>query len=207
MNEKIYRLAMMTLCLVLLSACGTTKVVDRWQSDAVEPVAPEKVAVLAAWPEQLQRLVIERDMVAELRRKGANAVESIELHGMRGELTRESVEVALRNANVDAVIIVFVIGGGAGASYERADYWAQYVGSGAGYGWYYPHYYDVYTVREGPGYAEKTTELRLETTYVDVSRIERVWSIVTESKDIEYQDVASKLADRVISQMKKAGQL
>ena len=68
------------------------------------------------------------------------------------------------------------------------------MGSGAGYGWYYPHYYDVYTVREGPGYAEKTTELRLETTYVDVSRIERVWSIVTESKDLEYQDVAGKVS-------------
>lgn len=193
--------------MVLMSACGTTKVVDRWQSDVVEPVEPEKVAVLAVWPEQLQRLVIERDVVAKLRKKGANAVESSELVGMRGELTREKVEVALRNANVDAVIIVFIIGGGQGESYERADYWIQYVGSGAGYGWYYPHYYDVYTVREGPGYAEKTTELRLETTYVDVTRIERVWSIVTESKDLEYQDVAGKVADHVISQMRRAGQL
>lgn len=199
-------LALLIVCL-MVSACGTTKVVDRWQSDAVEPVEPEKVAVLATWPEQLQRLVIERDMVEELRKKGANAVESSELVGMRGELTRENVEVALRNANVDAVIIIFIIGGGGGESYERADYWTQYVGTGAGYGWYYPHYYDVYTVREGPGYAEKTTELRLETTYVDVSTIQRVWSIVTESKDLEYQDVAGKLTDRVISQMKKAGQL
>ncbi len=89
-------------------------------------------------------------MVAHLRKSGANAVESSELVGMRGELTRETVEVALRNANADAVIIVFVIGGGGGESYERSDYWLQNVGSGV-YGWYAPHFYDVYTVRQGPG--------------------------------------------------------
>jgi hypothetical protein len=207
MKHSILRACALFTTLALLSACGTTKVVDSWQNEDVTAVEPEKVAVLAMWPEQMQRLVVERDMAAKLRKQGVNAVESSELAGMRGELSRENVEKALRNANADAAIIVFIIGGGEGQSYERADYWIQYVGTGAGYGWYYPHYYDVYTVREGPGYAEKTTELRLETTYVDVARLERVWSVVTESKDLEYQDVAGKLTERVISQMKKAGQL
>ncbi len=193
------------LALVFLSACGTTKVVDTWQSDTIEPEAPEKVAVLVAWPDDLQRLVIERDVVALLRDKGTNAVESSELPGMRGELTRETVEIALRNANVDAAIIVFIIGGGQGATYERADYWVQNVGSGVG-GWYSPYFYDVYTVREGPGWQDKTTELMLETVYVDVRRIERVWSIVTQTENLEYQDVAGKLTGRIISQMKRAGQ-
>lgn len=192
--------------LVFLTACGTTKVVDTWQSDTIEPETPEKVAVLVAWPDDLQRLVIERDAVAMLRDKGANAVESSELPGMRGELTRETVEIALRNANVDAVIIVYIIGGGQGASYERADYWVQNVGSGVG-GWYSPYFYDVYTVREGPGWQDKTTELMLETVYVDVRRIQRVWSMVTQSDDLEYQDVAGKLTDRIISQMKRSGQI
>lgn len=79
------------------------------------------------------------------------------------------------------------IGGGGGASYERADYWLQNIGTGVG-GWYSPYFYDVYTVREGPGWAERTTELTLETVYVDVRRVERVWSMVTQSEDIEYQD-------------------
>jgi hypothetical protein len=191
---------------LLLAACGTTKVVDTWQSDTLAPEEPEKVAVLAAWPEQLQRLVIERDIVARMREGGVNAVESSELPGMRGELTRENVEVALRNANADAVVIVFVIGGGQGGTYERSDYWVQYVGGGVG-GWYRPYFYDVYTVREGPGYAEKTTELMLETTYVDVRRVERVWSMVTESKDIEFQDLAGKLGSRIVKQMRSVNQL
>ena len=211
MQQVIRPLIAFALSLPLLVGCGTTKVMETWQSDQIEPVEPEKVAVLVAWPEQLQRLVIERDIVAQLRDTGVNAVESSELPGMRGELTRENVEVALRNANADAVIIVFIIGGGGGASYERSDYWLDYVGTGVGgYGWYYPRYYeyyDVYTVRQGPGYAEKTTELFLETTYVDVARLQRVWSLVTKSEDIEYQDLAGKLTGKVISQMKKSGQL
>ncbi len=206
MNHRILRGLLLAAAALILSACGTTKVVDTWQSDTIEPEAPEKVAVLVAWPDDLQRLVIERDIVAQLRDAGANAVESAELPGMRGQLTRENVEKSLRNANADGLIVVFIIGGGASAGYERADYWLQNIGTGVG-GWYRPHFYDVYTVREGPGWEDRTTELMLETLYVDVRRIERVWSMVTQSKDIEYQDVAARLSDRIVKQMKRSDQI
>jgi hypothetical protein len=206
MTHRTLRGLLLAVAALTLSACGTTKVVDTWQSDTIEPEAPEKVAVLVAWPDDLQRLVIERDIVAQLRDAGANAVESAELPGMRGQLTRENVEKALRNANADGLIVVFIIGGGASAGYERADYWLQNVGTGVG-GWYSPYFYDVYTVREGPGWEDRTTELMLETLYVDVRRIERVWSMVTQSKDIEYQDVAARLSDRIVKQMKRSDQI
>ena len=206
MNQQILRGLLLAAAVLTLSACGTTKVVDTWQSDTLEPEAPEKAAVLVMWPDDLQRLVIERDMVANLRDAGVNAVESAELPGMRGEMTRENVEKALRNANADGLIVVFIIGGGASAGYERADYWLQNVGTGVG-GWYSPYFYDVYTVREGPGWEDRTTEVMMETLYVDVRRIERVWSIVTESKDIEYQDVAARLSDRIVKQMKRSDQI
>jgi hypothetical protein len=206
MNHHILRGLLFAAVALTLSACGTTKVVDTWQSDTIEPEAPDKAAVLVMWPDDLQRLVIERDMVANLRDAGVNAVESAELPGMRGEMTRENVEKALRNANADGLIVVFIIGGGAGAGYERADYWLQNVGTGVG-GWYSPYFYDVYTVREGPGWEDRTTEVMMETLYVDVRRIERVWSIVTESKDLEYQDVAARLSDRIVKQMKRADQI
>ncbi|MEE4175139.1 MAG: hypothetical protein V2I57_12885 [Xanthomonadales bacterium] len=206
MTYRNLRGLLLAAAALTLSACGTTKVVDTWQSETIEPEAPEKVAVLVAWPDDLQRLVIERDIVAKLRDAGANAVESAELPGMRGQLTRENVEKALRNGNADGLIVVFIIGGGASAGYERADYWLQNVGTGVG-GWYSPYFYDVYTVREGPGWEDRTTELMLETLYVDVRRIERVWSMVTQSEDIEYQDVAARLSDRIVKQMKRSDQI
>ena len=39
---------LLAVAALLLSACGTTKVVDTWQSDTIEPEAPEKVAVLVS---------------------------------------------------------------------------------------------------------------------------------------------------------------
>ncbi len=206
MKARNIRILTLSALLMLLAGCGTTKVVDTWESDVIEPERPDKVAVLVVWPDQLQRLSIERDMVAQLRSRGANAVESSEIAGMRGELTAQNAEIALRNANADAVIIVFVVGGGGGATFERADYWMQNIGSGVG-GWYTPYFYDVYTVREGPGFAEQTTVLYLETTYIDVRKIERVWSLVTKSEDTEYQDVAARLTDRVITQMRRSNQM
>lgn len=206
MIHQTLRGLLLAAAALTLAACGTTKVVDTWQSDVIEPEAPEKVAVLVAWPDDLQRLVIERDVVAKLRDAGANAVESAELPGMRGDLSRENVEKSLRNANADGLIVVFIIGGGASAGYERADYWLQNVGTGVG-GWYSPYFYDVYTVREGPGWTDRTTELMLETVYVDVRRIQRVWSMVTQSEDIEYQDVAARLSDRIVKQMKRSDQI
>ncbi len=208
---KPIRFTILAVMALILTACGTTKVVETWESDTAVAEAPNRMAVLVVWPEHIQRLAVERDMVAHLRDKGVNAVASSEIPGMRDKLTPESVEIALRNVNVDGLLLVYLIGGGGGGTYERADYWAQYAGSGfSGYGWYNPYYagyYDVYVIREGPGYAEKTTQVFMETSYIDVRRLERVWSMVTRSKDVEYQDVAARLGDRVVSQMKSSGQM
>ena len=205
-NRRLPLLLLSAALALVLAACGTTTVVDTWESTSFTGEKPEKLAVLVVWPQAIERLAIERDMVAQLRDRGLNAVESVEIPGMRGELTAENAEIALRNANVDGLLVVFIIGSGGGGTYERNDYWMQYVGSGM-YGWYAPHFYDVYTVREGPGFAEQTTVLYLETTYVDVRKLERVWSLVTKSEDVEYQDVAARLTDRVISQMRRSDQM
>ncbi len=49
--------------------------------------------------------------------------------------------------------------------------------------------------------------MMLETVYIDVRQLERVWSMVTQSENLEYQDVAGKVMDRIISQMKRTDQI
>lgn len=211
MNFSTGRTILLLAAIMLLAACAKTRVMETWQSDTLAPEKPEKIAVLVVWPDQLQRLVVERDMVAMLRDRGVNAVESVEIAGMRSELTPESVEVALRNANADALLVVFIIGGGTSGTFERSDYWLQHVGTGfSGRGWYNPYFggtYDVYAVREGPGFADQTSDLLLETNYIDVRKLERVWSMVTHSEDTQNQDVASRVTDHIISQMRRANQI
>jgi hypothetical protein len=119
---------------------------------------------------------------------------------------------ALTAAKVDGVIIVFLLGAVEGEALERSDYYLHYEGSGVTYNWMSPYYgaagyADVYSVQEGSGYADYTMEVYLETTYVAMSTQEPVWNMVTKSQDPQYRDVAGAIADKVISQMKKAGLL
>ena len=112
----------------------------------------------------------------------------------------------MRNAGADGVVVVFVIGGGQRAALKRRDYWLHNVGT-AVEGWYRPHFYDVYTARDGAGWSERQNNLLLETVYADVRRVERVWSMVTETDDLEFQDLVARLADRIVDQMKSMEQI
>ena len=118
-NRRLPLLLLSAALALVLAACGTTTVVDTWESTSFTGEKPEKLAVLVVWPQAIERLAIERDMVAQLRDRGLNAVESVEIPGMRGELTAENAEIALRNANVDGLLVVFIIGSGGGGTHER----------------------------------------------------------------------------------------
>ncbi len=206
-TRRITRLLAACLAPVLLAACNTTSVVQSWDSETVNPPPPQKLAVIVALPDALQRQEIERSIAAELRKSGSNAVMSSSIPGMRGRLSREKAEPALKSAGVDGVVIMFLTGGGGGAQYERNDYWLEYAGSTAYYDWFSPRFVDVYAVREGPGYADQTTQMFVETTYFDVTSGSPAWSFITKNTDIEYRDVAKAISGKVVSQMRRSGQL
>lgn len=195
------------LVLALLAACGTTSVVQNWESEKLEGSRPDKLAVIVMLPDALQRQETERAMVEVLRKSGSNAVMSSAIPGMRGKLTREKAEPALKQAGVDGVVVVFLTGGGGGATYERADYWLENVGTAVYYDWFSPRFAEVYAVREGPGYSQTTSQVFVESTYVNVTAGEPVWSFVTKSTDIEYRDTAKDISGRIVSQMRRSGQL
>ena len=200
-------LATAGFCL-LLSACQTTKVVKSWQS-STQTAPPDKVAVIVMAAEALRRMEAERAVAGHLKSAGSNAIPSSEIMGMRGRLTKEKAVAALTAADVDGVVIVFLLGAVEGEALERSDYYLRYEGSGVAYNWMSPHYAsagytNVYSVQEGTGYADYTMEVYLETTYIDMKSQDPVWNMVTKSQDPEYRDVAGAIASAVISQMKKA---
>jgi hypothetical protein len=129
---------------------------------------------------------------------------------MSGRLTRETAEPALKAASVDAIIVVFLTGGGKGERLERADYYAVNVGSGfygTGYGWFSPVYVDVYTVVEGAGFYDQQNYLYAETSYFDLVEDRVKWSMITRSENLEYNDTAKSVAKKIVSEMKSTGTL
>jgi hypothetical protein len=199
------------VAILLLSGCNkSTKVISEWDAGRDNTSNRDRIAVVAMMPEALQRMSIEQEIVDVLRKSGRNALVSSDIPGLSGRLTRETAEPALRAASVEALVVVFITSGGKGERLERADYYAVQVGSGfygGGYGWFSPVYTNVYTVREGAGFYDQENFVYVETTYFDIVEDRSKWSMITRSKNLEYNDTANSIAKKIVSKMKSTGTL
>ena len=208
-GRPILAAAIITL---LLAACAQTSVVDNWKTDKPVNNKPDKVAVIVVLPDGLTRKAVEIDIAKILLAKGTPAVPASNIPGLsggiRGEIDPDVAVELLKSQNVDGVVVLFYSGGGKSEGYIRSDYWAEYLGSGMGYSWgrpYFTGFTDVYTIRQGPGWADYKTSAYVESSYYDIETEEPVWRIVTETKDTEYADTAADIAKKIASQMKSAG--
>jgi hypothetical protein len=197
---------------LLLGACAQTQVVDSWKTDKPVTHKPDKVAVIAVLPEALMRESVEVDVARIMADKGTPAVPSSRIPGMsggiRGEIDTEAATGLLRKADVDGVVVMFYSGGGDSEGYVRSDYWLEYLGTGVGYSWgrpYFTGFTDVYTVRQGPGYADYRRTAYVESSYYDMETEMPVWRIVTFTKDLEHADAANDIAKKMASEMRSAG--
>jgi len=215
-HQNFYRIGRFTLLALaaplILAACAQTKVVDTWKTDKPVTHKPDKVAVIAVLPEALLRKAVEIDMARILSEKGTPAVVSSNLPGMsggiRGEIDTEVATGLLRQAGVDGVVVMFYSGGGQSEGYVRSDYWLEFLGTGAGYAWGTPYFTgmtNVYTIRQGPGWADFKTTAYVESSYYDMETEEPVWRIVTFTKDVEHTDGVRDIAKKVASEMRSAG--
>ncbi len=197
---------------LLLAACAQTSVVDNWKTDKPVNNKPDKVAVIVVLPDGLIRKAVEIDIAKILLEKGTPAVPASNIPGLsggiRGEIDPDVAVELFKSADVDGIVVLFYSGGGKSEGYVRSDYWAEYLGSGMGYSWgrpYFTGFTDVYTIRQGPGWADYKTSAFVESSYYDIETKEPVWRIVTETKDTEYADTAADIAKKIASQMKSAG--
>ena len=206
------RLLLLLAGMALLAGCAQTRVVDSWKTDKPVTHKPDKVAVIAVLPEALMRESVEVDVARIMANKGTPAVPSSRIPGMsggiRGEIDTEAATGLLRKADVDGVVVMFYSGGGQSEGYVRSDYWLEYLGTGVPYSWgrpYFTGFTDVYTVRQGPGWADYRSTAYVESSYYDMETEMPVWRIVTFTKDLEHTDAASDIARKMASEMRSAG--
>lgn len=206
--SKLTRLFACLIMLLLLSGCVPTKVVNSWHTDQTAFV-PNKVAVIAVLPDALIRQAVEADVAKVLTKKGTNAVASSKIPGMaggiRGHIDSDKASEMLRKDGVDGVIVMFYTGGGRSDSYVRDDYYAEYIGTGYGYGWAVPYSVDVYTIKRGENIDQFTEIAYIESSYHDLRKEYAVWRIITETKDVEHADTALAVAGKIANQMSKYG--
>ena len=203
-------LAVLAVIVLLVGCNKSTKVISEWDAGRDNIDKRERIAVVAMMPEALQRLTVEQEIVSIMRKSGRNALVSSDIPGLSGRLSRENAEPALRAASVDAIVVIFITGGGKGERLERADYYALNVGSGfygGGYGWFTPTYTNVYTVVEGQGFYDQETILYVETTYFDIVEDRAKWSMITRTKAGDNTDAAKEVSKKIVSKMRSTGTL
>ena len=204
---SLLRLAAPLCAIAILTSCAGTKVVNQWQTDA-GPISPaSKLAVIVMMPEELLRQSVEQAVADKINAAGGNAVVSSNISGMRGKLSREKAEPALKAAGVDAAVVVFLTSATKGEKLVRSDYYLKHEGTGMTYDWFAPQFVEVYSVQQGAGYYDQTRQLFLESTYYALPSVEARWTIVTESGNLERQDIANAITGKIISQMKRDGTL
>jgi hypothetical protein len=211
MTRMTLRALVVMALVLLLSGCNkSTKVISQWDAGRDDIEKRERIAVVAMMPESLQRLTVEQEIVSVMRESGRNALVSSDIPGLTGTLTREMAEPALKAASVQAIVVVFMTSGGKGERLERADYYAVNVGSGfygGGYGWFAPTYGNVYTVVEGEGFYAQENFVYVETTYFDIVDDRAKWSMITKSKDLDYNDTAKSISKKIVAKMRSTGTL
>lgn len=202
--------AVVLVCLFLSACGGSTKIISSWQAESDDIDKRQRIAVVAMLPEALQRLTTEQEIVRIMRKSGRNALVSSDIPGLSGSLSREKAEPALKAASVEAIVIVFLTRVAKGEKLERNDYYAVMVDSGFygyGYGWFAPQFVNVYTIREGEGFYAQERYLYVETTYFDIVDDRAKWSMITRSKNLEYNDTAKSVAKEIVSRMRATGTL
>jgi len=104
-------------CLLVLSGCSNTKLTDSW-SDPSDKSTYKDIMVVGISTSEMTRREYESNFVASLQQEGVKALASYELISQQEELQfgdgtdgpfRKLVESAIKNTNIDSVLITHVV--------------------------------------------------------------------------------------------------
>ena len=122
------RQVFLLLCAVLLTSCASTSVIESW----VEPdlnKSYKNPMILASSDSQQTRRIYEQHFVDELKKLGVTAVPSYTLINSKQKLTRETVEAAIKDTDIDAVLVTYLVSADAELKHHDSPVGHSYTGS------------------------------------------------------------------------------
>lgn len=162
------------LSALLMTACSTTRPVGEWRSpDFTGQV--DNILVIGVTSRSTRRRVFEDSFVAALASRGIKAVPSYTLITSSMKLSRETVEQAVRQQGLGAVLVTRVAGVVEEETYRlpaNYDYERGYFG-----------YYDHAWQQTSQGYYASNKVFALETHLYDAASDRLIWTMQSETMD------------------------
>lgn len=172
MQSGAWKTLLLAAVALALGACATTRPVKEWR-DAEFSGPIDSVLIIAAIERSTQRRVYEDLYADTLAGYEIEAIPGYTLMTTELELSRETVEAAVRGRAIDAVLVTRLLGIEDVETYEPPTTRVYYRS--------YHRYYQHALTETSPGYYRRYRVLTLETTLYDTASGELVWSMQSEA--------------------------
>ena len=106
-NFKVNYVVVLLVCLLAVS-CSNTSVKESWMLDDHEKYYRQPMIIGISDSQQTRR-IYEDYMVAELKKKGINAVVSYTLINSKQTINRETVVNVVKGSEIDAVLVSYLV--------------------------------------------------------------------------------------------------
>ena len=172
--DKILTILLAALTAALLSACAFNKPIGEWINESYTGQA-NHVLIIGATRRNERRREFESQFVKALEARGISATASYKLLPTANDLTRESVEAAIRDKDIGAVLVTRL------ADIKSADVIRR--PANYDYDRDYITYYDHSLRKSSPTYDDEYRILGLETNLYDTASGELIWKMQSEAID------------------------
>ena len=202
MKKLLKQIVPLSLCLLLLSSCSSSKLLSTWESETAVQFNTSKVLVIGVARDETKRRIYEDTFTDSLLTMKVDAVASYTASKAAIEPTEEHLRAIIKQSGCDSVLITHMVGASEKDFYQPHNVivGTNTLGNYGLYG-YYPFIYR--SVYSGGSYVS-TTKVVLETTLYDVISEKRVWSARSESIDpVMTRKYYQQLIDLFLSDLEK----
>ncbi len=186
-------------CLLSLSGCVSTSLIDRWKDPAFSGPPLHKVLVVGVQKDDGRRRLWEDGMVAALSHEGVKATPSYVVFPNKAPSAEELASTASREG-FDGVLASHFV------SASRQNYWMP-VYAGVGFGWRY-RYFGYWDGVYAPGYVETqhNTDYQTDVFTVDTAGGKLIWTGITRSVDLRStHSITDEISRVLVPALQKQG--
>ena len=188
-NLKILYPILGLTTLLIFPGCATTEKTSEWRDQAFADARFDDILVIGVSQRKAARRMFESNLVTELQKRNVRASPSFEIMAVDAKIDRQTVRAAIVGKEIDAILVTHLVG-----IEEKQHYVPPTTIRAPRYYGYYSMAYDrVYE----PGYYERYDVVKLETSLYEARTEKLVWSMGSDTIDLNADEALIKSVDMV----------